>query len=150
MKRVEGLPWRTLIDDDALAAEHGMRDRLAFHLDILGRVCRAVHFAHSRGILHLDLKPDNVMVGRHGEVYLLDWGVAASFRDDAEPWIPKTSDIKAILGTPAYLSPEQAAGLGVAMGPHTDVFLLGALAHRIVTGRPPYRGDTFEDVLALA
>ena len=70
LKLVEGVAWRDLLEDDALAADHGMRDRLAFHLDILGRVCRAVHFAHTRGIVHLDLKPANVMVGRHGEVYL--------------------------------------------------------------------------------
>lgn len=150
MKRVEGLSWRALLDDDALAAELGMRDRLAFHLDILGRVCRAVHFAHSRKIVHLDLKPDNVMVGRHGEVYLLDWGVAASFDDGADPWIPRASDIGTVVGTPAYLSPEQAAGLGAVLGPRTDVFLLGALAHRIVTGRPPNRGESVDDVIAAA
>ena len=150
MKRVEGLSWRALLDDDALAAEFGMRDRLTFHLDILERVCRAVHFAHSRHIVHLDLKPDNVMVGHHGEVYLLDWGVAASFDEDADPWIPRTVDIRTIVGTPAYLSPEQAAGLGGAMGPRTDVFLLGALVHRIVTGRPPNRGDSVDEVMSAA
>ncbi len=147
MKRVEGVAWRALLDDDALASEHGMRDRLAFHLAILGRVCRAVHFAHSRGIVHLDLKPDNVMVGRHGEVYLLDWGVAASFHEDADPWVPRTVDIRTVMGTPAYLSPEQAAALGGLIGPRTDVFLLGALIHRIVMGRPPHRGETMDVVM---
>jgi serine/threonine protein kinase len=150
MKRVEGVAWRALLDDDALASEHGMRDRLAFHLAILGRVCRAVHFAHSRGIVHLDLKPDNVMVGRHGEVYLLDWGVAASFHEDADPWVPRTVDIRTVMGTPAYLSPEQAAALGGLIGPRTDVFLLGALIHRIVMGRPPHRGETMDVVMASA
>jgi len=150
MKRVEGVPWRALLDDDALAREHGMRDRLAFHLGILGRVCRAVHFAHARGIVHLDLKPDNVMVGRHGEVYLLDWGVAASFHEDAEPWVPRTGDIRTVMGTPAYLSPEQAAALGGLIGPRTDVFLLGGQIHRIAVGRPPHRGETMDIVMASA
>jgi hypothetical protein len=90
------------------------------------------------------------MVGRHGEVYLLDWGVAASFDDSADPWIPRTADIGGAVGTPAYLSPEQAAGLGMALGPRTDVFLLGALAHRVAVGRPPNRGATVNDVIEAA
>lgn len=150
LKLVEGVAWRDLLEDDALAADHGMRDRLAFHLDILGRVCRAVHFAHTRGIVHLDLKPANVMVGRHGEVYLLDWGIAAGFRDDAEAWVPRTRDITEVCGTPAYLAPEQARALGSMIGPRTDVFLLGGLIHRVIEGSPPHRGETVDDVLNRA
>lgn len=150
MKRIEGTSWRALMDDDALARELGMQDRLAFHLEILIRVARAVHFAHSRGIVHLDIKPDNVMVGRHGEVYVVDWGLSASFAENPEPWLPRTSAIKSVLGTPGYVPPELAIGLGAAVGPTTDVFLLGAVAHRIVTGRPPNSGDTMHALLYKA
>ncbi len=152
MKRVEGVSWRAMLEDPQLARDHGLdpRDPLRFHLRVLLRVCRAVHFAHTRGVVHLDLKPDNVMVGRHGEVYLLDWGLAASFRADAESFLPRTADIQAVVGTPGYLSPEQAAGLGTLLGPRTDIFLLGAVLHRVVTGSVPYTGGTLLQALGQA
>jgi serine/threonine protein kinase len=152
MKRVEGVSWRTLLDQPELAPAYGVdpRDPLTSHLRVLVRVCRAVHFAHTRGVLHLDLKPDNVMVGRHGEVYLLDWGLAAGFRDGAASFLPRTRDLHAVVGTPGYLSPEQAAGLGSVFGPETDVFLLGALLHRVVTGVMPYHGTTLMEALGQA
>ncbi len=150
LKLVEGVSWRELLEDDVIAVEHGMRDRLAFHLEVFGRVCRAVHFAHTQGVVHLDLKPANVMVGRHGEVYLLDWGIAAGFGEQLAPFVPRTTDIVDVRGTPAYMSPEQARGLGSAIGPRTDVFLLGALIHRIVVGHPPHRGDRAERVMDQA
>lgn len=152
MKRVEGVAWRSLLDDPALASTYGLdpRDPLAFHLGVFLRVCHALHFAHTRGVVHLDLKPDNVMVGRHGEVYLVDWGLSASFDADAPRYMARTSDIGSVVGTPGYLAPEQAAGLGVLFGPVTDVFLLGALLHRVVTGAVPYRADTLVAALEAA
>ncbi|MCB9661627.1 MAG: protein kinase [Polyangiales bacterium] len=152
MKRVDGVSLRALLEDPELLQAYGgdPRDPLLFHLRVLTRVCRAVHFAHSQGVLHLDLKPDNVMVGRHGEVYLLDWGLATGFRADSAPFLPLARDVETVVGTPGYLSPEQAAGLGSVFAPETDIFLLGATLHRVVTGVAPNRGDTLVDTLQQA
>jgi len=146
MKRVGGTSWSSLLHEDEGLVANGDQpkatlstsERLRVHFQILQRVCRAVHFAHSKGIVHLDLKPSNVMIGHYGEVYLLDWGLAATFRDDAPEWMPRTTDIQMVVGTPAYLSPEQAEADGDVVGVATDVYLLGAIAHRIATGKAPH------------
>jgi hypothetical protein len=138
-------------------------------------VCEAVAYAHSRGVLHRDLKPANIMLGRYGETLVVDWGLSKALgasskageqRAAAEPpaaaapsefpeapLVPTsdggsepTLDGSAI-GTPGYVSPEQAAGRLDHVGPASDVFSLGATLYSILTGRPPYQG---EDVLAQA
>ena len=80
MKRVEGVEWGALLDDPDHAVWEGRgrraADRLDDHVEILIQVCNAAHFAHSRGIIHRDIKPQNVFIGRYGEVYLGDWGLA--------------------------------------------------------------------------
>ncbi len=135
MKRVEGVAWRTLIQDEAhegwrpLLAGHG--DRLRAHIEILTQVTRALEFAHDRGVVHRDVKPQNVMIGRFGEVYLLDWGVAVKLEERA-------SEPHGIVGTPGYLAPEMARGDPRLVGPHTDVYLLGATLHEVLTGKPPH------------
>ncbi len=135
MKRVEGVAWRTLIQDEAhegwrpLLAGHG--DRMRAHVEILTQVSRALEFAHDRGVIHRDVKPQNVMIGRFGEVYLLDWGVAMRLEErNAEP--------QGIVGTPGYLAPEMARGDPRLAGPHTDVYLLGATLYEVLTGKPPH------------
>lgn len=146
MKRVGGKSWSTMLREDERPVELGERparaladaERLRLHFRILMRVCRAAHFAHSRGIVHLDLKPSNVMVGEYGEVYLLDWGLAAAIDHRAPPWVPRLQGLDHVVGTPAYLSPEQAEADADAIGFQTDVYLLGAIAHRIALGRAPH------------
>lgn len=146
MKRIEGNSWSALLGAEESTANGTpaspesltTSERLRHHFRILLRVCRAVHFAHSRGIVHLDLKPSNVMIGAYGEVYLLDWGLGATFSEDAPEWMPRTSDIESVVGTPGYLSPEQSEGAGSKIGVASDVYLLGAIAHRIATGRAPH------------
>lgn len=150
MKRIEGTVWSDVILDEAVAARLGVTDPLEWHIEILDKLCRAVHFAHSRGVVHLDLKPDNVMIGAFGEVYLLDWGIAASLRDDAPDWMPRGRDLAAVCGTPAYLSPEQAAGDGPALSERTDVYLLGAILHEIVTGEARHPGSSVRECLFAA
>ncbi len=136
MKRVYGRVWTELLRDQRLAPGDA---RWVEPIGVLVEVCRAVHFAHSRGVLHLDLKPDNVMVGEHGEVVLLDWGVAAAFDTSLAPdFITKTDSITHVCGTLGYLSPEQATAHGASFGPTTDVYLLGAILHEIITGHPPH------------
>ncbi len=144
MKRVEGVTLATLAADrshpawDALLRRHG--DAIGVFLEVLMRVADALELAHARGVVHRDVKPDNVMVGRFGEVYLLDWGVA---HDPAA-----SAPIEGIVGTPVYLAPELVRG--APPDPRTDVYLLGATLHALVTGRPRHDGDTLEQVLRAA
>jgi len=134
MKRVEGTPWADLLDDpDHPGWPDGVDgDRLVWHLETLMQLCNALHFAHDRGVIHRDVKPENVIVGKFGEVYLLDWGCA----------YPVGGEVSTtIVGTLAYMAPEMLAGSGAHLTPRTDVFLLGACLHHVLTGRPPHRCD---------
>lgn len=142
MKRVEGSPWRELVRDPSKIPAGERDDPLGWHLRILLSVCDALELAHSRGVLHLDLKPDNVMIGAFGEVYVLDWGLAAGHGENAPAWLPPAHEIRSVAGTPDYMAPELAMGAGEAIGPATDVYLLGAILHEIVTTKPPHLGAT--------
>lgn len=133
MKRVEGRAWSTALREGG---------SLVTHLRTLVQVCHAVHFAHDRGFVHLDLKPENVMIGSYGEIYLLDWGIAASLRDDMPDFIPRARDIRGLLGTPHYMAPELASGGDGTIDERTDVYLLGAVLHQILTGKPPHAAKT--------
>ena len=122
-------------------------------VDTFRRVTEIVAFAHSRGVLHRDLKPQNIMVGAYGEVLVLDWGIARLIggQPDAEVEAAprplrttydlsggaRTRDGEA-KGTPAYMSPEQARGAIAEIGFGTDVYSLGAVLFEILTGRPPF------------
>jgi tetratricopeptide (TPR) repeat protein/tRNA A-37 threonylcarbamoyl transferase component Bud32 len=118
-------------------------------------VCNAIDYAHSRGVLHRDLKPGNIIVGKYGETLVVDWGLAkatgrsdpasgertlrpASARGSAET-LPGSA-----LGTPAYMSPEQAEGDLEHLGPRSDVYSLGATLYCLLTGKPPFTGDAVE------
>jgi serine/threonine protein kinase len=89
MKRVMGDEWSRFIHDDAAAGRRVTGDALSWHVEVFLQICNAVAYAHSRGLVHLDIKPSNVMLGPFGEVYLLDWGVAMATRDDVDPRIPR-------------------------------------------------------------
>ncbi len=130
MKRLAGDTWDVLIARGTLSLDR--------QLEIFAQVLNAVAFAHSRGVFHRDIKPGNVMIGEFGEVTLLDWGVAMRVGDPA-------SD--AIVGTPRYLAPEMAEGRADA---RTDVFLLGATLHEVLTGEPRHRGESPLEVLYAA
>ncbi len=129
LKLVGGRSWRQVL-------EAGETD-LDEHLRILLQVCNAVEYAHSRGVIHNDLKPANVMLGAFGEVLLMDWGVAVSL--DGATGRPHTA-VTEPCGTPAYMPPELALGEGAKIGPATDTYLLGGLLYRLVSGHPPRRG----------
>lgn len=108
------------------------------------KVCDALAFAHSRRIIHCDLKPANIMVGEFGEVYLMDWGIA----EDADA--PAARAVRTARGTPAYMAPEQAAGKLSKITERTDVFGLGTVLYFIATGRPPFEADTISQSLSRA
>jgi serine/threonine-protein kinase len=121
-------------------------------------VCNAIDYAHSRGVLHRDLKPGNIIVGKHGETLVVDWGLAKA-TGKAEPGtgeqtlMPSSASGSAetlpgsALGTPAYMSPEQARGEIENLGPRSDVYSLGATLYCLLTGKPPQEGDDVGDVL---
>jgi serine/threonine protein kinase len=152
MKFVEGQRL-----DQYIASVDSVPDRLRFFL----RICDAVGFAHARGVLHRDLKPSNIMVGPFGEVLVMDWGLAKILREtvshpaheaDPEATIletPKssaaasdTTEISAVtehgtvMGTPGYMSPEQARGEVENLDARSDIFSLGALLRFLLTGKP--------------
>ncbi len=133
-------------------------------LGLLLKACEAVAYAHSKGVIHRDLKPANIMVGRFGEVYVMDWGLAkAQGRKDAKdirlrledsteaslttlrreeadqtPDSPLVTMDGDVVGTPAYMCPEQARGDIEHVGPRSDVYSMGAILYEVIAGRPPY------------
>lgn len=141
MKRIAGVPWgRTLREPERLPKEEA-GDPLAWHLRVLMALCDAVHYAHEIGVVHRDIKPDNVMIGDLGEIYLLDWGLAVSMREEDAGFIALARESTGLVGTPVYMAPEMARADSAAIGPATDVYLLGATLHEIVTGAPPHEGE---------
>ncbi len=147
MKRVEGVAWSQLLDDPEEVRVRFDSEPLEWHLRTTIQVCHAIAYAHDRGILHLDLKPENVMIGAFGEVYVMDWGIALALDDDAGGRIPLAADCAEVLGTPSYMAPELLEGDGRRLGRHTDVYLLGATLHELVTGEPPHRGSSMMNVV---
>ena len=148
LKRIEGVEWATVVHDaDAVRERFGAADLLEYNLRILVQLCNAVGLAHSRGVLHRDLKPENVMIGRFGEVYLVDWGIAVSVRDDPSGRLPLAKDAVDMAGTPAYMAPEMLGSTLGKLSERTDVYLLGAVLHEILTGTPPHHRDEFRAIV---
>src|SRR5579885_596070 len=111
-------------------------------------LARAVHYAHQRGIIHRDLKPGNVLLTEDGQPKIADFGLAKMLNagpGSATPG-PQTQS-GAILGTPAYMAPEQAGGKRGGVGPPADVYALGAILYELLTGRPPFQADSPVDVI---
>lgn len=135
MRLVQGHKLGTLIDRQA------SRRDLELILRSLAGVCDTLAFAHSRGIVHCDLKPDNIMVGDFGEVYLMDWGCAHVIGEN--PLVDPVPDADgSIVGTPRYMAPEQARGETARLDGRTDVFAVGAILYKALSGHTPYGGPT--------
>jgi WD40 repeat protein/serine/threonine protein kinase len=132
MKQVQGTRWDLVIGEKTLAE----------NLEILMKVADAVGYAHSKDVLHRDLKPENVMLAAFGEVLVMDWGLAVTTQ--------ATQKVKGVAGSPAYMPPEMATGRSERLGTTSDIYLLGAILHEIVTGRPPHHGNTVMECLQAA
>ena len=165
MKLVKGQTLAAL-----LAGRSSPADDLPRFLSIFEAVCQTVAYAHARGVIHRDLKPSNVMVGGFGEVQVMDWGLAKVLPRDGQPTRePKAppvnetvvatlrskgdSDLSqagSVLGTPAYMAPEQARGETEAVDRRADVFALGSILCEILTGSPAFGGDSAIEILRAA
>ena len=142
MKKVDGVRWSELITDPKHSFWDDVRgEPRDHHVRLAIQLCRALEFAHARGVLHRDIKPDNVLIGEFGEVVLLDWGLAVKL--DAIDQLPDG----VCAGTPSYMAPEMILSELGQLGPAADVYLLGATLHHAITGRPPHSGDSVYAIL---
>lgn len=163
MRFIEGISFKEAIEKYHRAT--GPRREREFELRRLLRrfldVCNAMEYAHSRGILHRDLKPANVMLGRFGETLVVDWGLAkrigqtdtavAATEPGEQPSVSGSSLETlpgSVVGTPAYMSPEQAAGQSGELGPASDIYSLGAMLYHLLANRPPFVEDQVSTLLA--
>ena len=165
MRFIEGESLQKAIDrfHSTRWAGRGAGARLVRLMQLLNRfvdVCNAIAFAHSRGIVHRDLKPDNVLLGHYGETLVVDWGLAKRIeRSEKEDVVFASTHLSvsdsgnaptrlgAVMGTPAYMSPEQAAGRTNEIGPQSDVYSLGATLYYLLTGRRPFLQDSLQELL---
>ncbi len=147
MKLVQGVSFAEWLADPAHVV--GSTERLERGLDVILKVCDAVAYAHHRGVIHRDLKPDNIMVADFGQVYLMDWGVALLRGHQLQPVAGRGQENSGPVGTPAYMSPEQARGNPDEMNERTDVFGLGAMLYELVTGKLPYGNPAPARVILL-
>ena len=158
MKKVEGQSTREILDrqiaGDAEALAQFDLERM---LSVLEQVCNCLAYAHAHGVVHRDVKPENILVGEFGEVLLLDWGVAKvwadaeSQREDERMQHEVLTDVNQRPGTPLYMSPEQVRGGGIEIDHRTDVYSAGAVLYEYLTLSEPLRGkrvqDTFSKIL---
>jgi tRNA A-37 threonylcarbamoyl transferase component Bud32 len=135
MDYVPGKSLAELVREGPLPAERAA--------SLVKTIAEAVHFAHQRGILHRDLKPQNVLIDGDDRPRVTDFGLAK--RIETESGVTQTGEV---LGSPSYMPPEQAASRPEEVGPHSDVYSLGALLYELLTSRPPFRGATAWETIA--
>ena len=165
MRLVEGKTLREVIagcHEKANNERLKRRDQVSL-LNTLMTVCQTIAYAHSQGVIHRDLKPDNIVVGDYGEVFVLDWGMAKlvdpvvgpppAGTPIGQPALSEKSNrmentlLGTRVGTPAYMAPEQAAGATDQIGIGTDVYGLGAILFEILTAQPPHQGSETDELL---
>jgi formylglycine-generating enzyme required for sulfatase activity/serine/threonine protein kinase len=162
MKLVKGRSLKEVFDLVAASAQSWTQTKV---LGVLLKVCEAMSYAHDKGVIHRDLKPANIMVGKYGEVHVMDWGLARVLGEHDEkdirireasreislaitsdralhrgetPDSPLHTMDGDVVGTPAYMPPEQASGAVSEVGPHSDVYAVGAMLYHLIAGHMPY------------
>jgi serine/threonine-protein kinase len=147
MQHIEGTTLAARLADGPLAGREAAR--------ILAPVARAIAEAHRQGVLHRDLKPSNILIDMEGWPYVSDFGLAkrlasgAGEAGESAATLPAATLAGAILGTPGYMSPEQAAGSRGALGPATDIYSLGAILYAMLTGRAPFQSASPVDTVLM-
>src|SRR5216117_2322175 len=136
MKFVEGGQLDEIVRRTPMSIRHAA--------ELIAKVARTVHYAHEHGILHRDIKPGNILLDDKGEPHLTDFGLARLV--ETESTITRTLEL---LGTPSYMAPEQAAGNNTQLTSATDVYGLGAVLYRLLTGHPPFVGGTTYETIKL-
>ncbi|MCH2175309.1 MAG: serine/threonine protein kinase, partial [Lentisphaeria bacterium] len=164
MKYIEGKELGQILESLRLGDPKSQRFSIFSLLTIFRKICDAVAYAHSKGIIHRDIKPDNIMVGNYGEVLLVDWGLARhvdeplekasptatkDFFDEDNPGSATRTRDGIIKGTPAFMSPEQALGEVEIVNASTDIFLLGATLYAIATLEAPYAVSSKDDIYKI-
>lgn len=161
MRLVRGRTLTSAIEAYHAKRVEGRAEPLEFValLSAFTAVCNTIAYAHSHGVLHRDLKGDNVILGDFGEVIVVDWGLAKVMGQDetdtihAGPGAVVDAGLTIqgeIMGTPAYMSPEQAEGRLDQIDQRTDIYGLGAMLYEILTGQPPFAGPTTQEILHQA
>ena len=136
MKFIDGKPLSDILLSGPMDISHACR--------IAIQVCDAIHFAHRKGILHRDLKPSNILIDSDGHAHVTDFGLAKQISTDKD-----LTQTGVVIGTPAYMSPEQAAGERGEIGTHSDIYSLGALLYHMITGRPLFQAATPVDIVLM-
>ncbi len=136
MKFVEGGQLDEVVRRERMSTRHAA--------ELVVKIARTVQFAHERGILHRDIKPGNILLDRHGEPHLTDFGLARLI--EQESTVTNSFDV---MGTPSYMAPEQAAGRTKELTAATDVYALGAVFYQMLTGQPPFAGGTTYETIRL-
>ena len=164
-RRLDGTPYYTmkLVRGRTLAEALREATTLQERLDLLPHfldLCQAVAYAHSKGVIHRDIKPANVMIGEFGETVLIDWGLvkargerttfdAGTVEADGKETKEDLTRAGEYLGTPQYMSPEQASGEGRRVGEASDIYTLGAVLYEFLTGQRPFAGKSPEETMKL-
>jgi serine/threonine protein kinase len=144
----DGLPFfsmRFAAGGSLLESQKALHDAPRKVVALMAKVSRGVEYAHSRGILHRDLKPGNILLDGHGEPMISDFGLAK--------WLDESSDLTrtlTIFGTPGYMAPEQAKGASSGLKATADIYSLGAILFDLLTGRPPFLGENALTIIQQA
>ena len=150
--RTGGVPWFSMgyVEGTPLTAEYGRRpDGIRRSAALVETVARALHHAHERGIVHRDVKPANILVDAEGRPYVTDFGIAKWFRPQDGGPSKRLTTTGALLGTVAYMAPEQARGEVDRIGPATDVWALGIVLYELLAGAPPFPAPTMMEAFRL-